>query len=204
MAAANPVLISPLSSFPFWRSQRGFSKKNLSTLVSSRILGNPSFFRSFFSESFHFFSYFSLSSFFSSLFLFFFFLFFFSSFFFLFFLFFLSFFFFFSFFSSFSSFFFPFFPLFFSFSFSIASYGKKAFFLNTRKSWFTIKTWIFKFWNFGFLNPIYLNHRFWLKKGRGYLPTLLLENCYLLPNTKPNHPPPSLSFSQVHTTATLW
>ena len=55
MAAANPVLISPLSSFPFWRSQRGFSKKNLSTLVSSRILGNPSFFVPSFPNLFTFF-----------------------------------------------------------------------------------------------------------------------------------------------------
>ena len=125
MAAANPVLISPLSSFPFWRSQRGFSKKNLSTLVSSRILGNPSFFVPSFPNLFTFFRIFlSLLS--SLLFSSFFFSLFFLFFFFLFFLFFLSFSFFFSFFSSFSSFFFPFFPLFFSFSFSIASYGKKA------------------------------------------------------------------------------
>ena len=127
-AAANPVLISPLSSFPFWRSQRGFSKKNLSTLVSSRILGNPSFFVPSFPNLFTFFRIFLsllssllFSSFFFSLFFLFFFFPFFSffPFFFLFFL----------FFSSFSSFFFPFFPLFFSFPFLLPPMEKKPLFL---------------------------------------------------------------------------
>ena len=101
---------SSLLSFPFWRSQRGFSKKNLSTLVSSRILGNPSFFVPSFPNLFTFFRIFLsllssvlFSSFFFSLFfLFFFFLFFsfFPFFFFFFFFFFFLFFFLFSFLSS--------------------------------------------------------------------------------------------------------
>ena len=113
--------------------QRGFSIKNLSALVSSRILGNPSFFVPSFPNLFTFFRIFLslLSSLLFSSFLFFSFFFFLFLFFFFFFpFFFLPFPLFFLFFPSFSSFFFPFFSLFFSFSFSIASYGKKPFFLS--------------------------------------------------------------------------